>query len=65
MPRFFLLDKNERVVHKFDAVDVPAARVVLAQKCLQDAATYVLAARLRRGTYVAPPPTPTVDDQPD
>ena len=61
--RCFLLNSKENIVHAFDAVDLPAARLELTSKCMQDGATYFLAVILRRGVFSRPLPTPTVDDQ--
>lgn len=61
--RCLLINRQEQIVHKFDAVDLPDARNQAVAFCLANNASLGLAVLLRRMIYVAPPPTPTVDDQ--
>lgn len=63
--RFFLIDEgNKRVVSDFEAVDLPAARVVGQQFVQANGGSCILVAPLRRIRMLSTPPSSSVDDQP-
>lgn len=64
MAKFVLLHtKSKRVVHEFDASDLPAARVLAATWALANMTKVVLCAALRIITPTSTPPPPSADDQ--
>ena len=63
MSKFYLIDKNSKVQHEFDAVDLTAARIEMAAWCTANIMKVTLAGALRVGTPSVPASSVTVDDK--
>lgn len=61
--RALLINRQEQIVHKFDALDLTDARAKAAAFCLANNVSLGLAILLRRLTYSTSPTVPAVDDQ--